>query len=448
MNKEITLESILGPGDRIADRYVLVRELGSGGMGTVFLGEDQKLIREVAVKLLRPNMAAEELTRNRFIREARVTANMDDPGIVKIFDFGQDGDVFYLVMELVKGETLLERLQRENPPPLSVALKILSGITSALVHAHGMNLVHRDLKPENIFLSVGDDELQTKLVDFGLAYIGDRQDMGRVTRDGLVSGTPEYLAPEVARGEEPRLPVDIYALGILAYQLLTGRLPFEGAMGEIISGHLYLSPERPRTLNPAIHSHLDELIMKMLSKVPASRPRAIDLLEHFQAHLNEKPGERSLDHFTKDKEVSGRAGRVLSLDAFSDAPDAKDSMPTLQSASNASLVTEVTHLRIYTMGTFPVAFRHQCQRSAIQCLDFEEDADDNSIVLSAGVPFDRVQELCSRFHVLVVLDPSSEASTSDWLRAGVVDLIPSIDPPMEATQQILDFARSEGLLVT
>src|SRR6185295_5692058 len=228
----------------VIGNYQIVRKLGEGGMGVVYLGQHQLLGRRAAIKVLLPELSARPDIVNRFFNEARAVTSISDPGIVQVFDFGYhtDGSAF-IVMEFLEGEPLDRRLARLYRLPVYEAMRLCLQLASSLAAAHAVHIVHRDLKPENIFLvhdgAVASGE-RTKILDFGIAKLSD-DDSGRVkTITGALMGTPTYMSPEQCRGlADLDHRSDIYALGCVLFHLITGRAPFEGeGTGDIIAAHI------------------------------------------------------------------------------------------------------------------------------------------------------------------------------------------------------------------
>ena len=211
----------------LADRYRLDREVGAGGMATVYLAEDVRHDRRVALKVLRPELAA-VIGAERFLAEIKLTANLQHPHILPLFDSGEaDGYLFY-VMPFIKGETLRDRLNREKQLPVADAVRITTEVASALDYAHRHGVIHRDIKPENILLHDG----QALVADFGIALAASKAGGSRMTETGMSLGTPHYMSPEQAMGErEITARSDVYALGAVLYEMLTGDPPFTGAHG-------------------------------------------------------------------------------------------------------------------------------------------------------------------------------------------------------------------------
>ena len=225
----------------LAGHYAIERELGRGGMATVYLAEDVKHHRRVAVKVLRPELAA-TLGEDRFFREIEVAAQLQHPHILPLLDSGQAEGFLYYVMPYVEGESLRERLAQHGELPVHDAVRILSEVVDALAHAHQHGVVHRDIKPDNILLS-GRHAL---VMDFGVAKaVSEASGRQKLTTAGVALGTPAYMAPEQAAAD-PHLDhrVDIYAVGALGYELLTGRPPFTGLTAqEVLAAHVTQAPE-------------------------------------------------------------------------------------------------------------------------------------------------------------------------------------------------------------
>ncbi|HTP10478.1 MAG TPA: protein kinase, partial [Anaerolineae bacterium] len=241
-------------------QYYIVEAIGHGGMASVFKARQPALDRDVAVKVLLPHQAGTPEFRERFIREAKAIAQLNHPNILPVIDYGQDDDLIYIVMKYVAGGTLADRLKR--PIDLAATTNLIMQIAAALDHAHQRGIVHRDVKPSNVLL---DENEWVQLTDFGLAKIlaGDQV----LTGTGLSMGTPAYLSPEQGQGETIDRHADIYSLGVMLYEMVTGRLPFtaETPMGVIIK-HIYEQPLPPRTLNPSIPEALEAVILKGLAK--------------------------------------------------------------------------------------------------------------------------------------------------------------------------------------
>nr|WP_308801182.1 protein kinase [Streptomyces polyasparticus] len=260
------------PGRIIAGRYELSTLIGQGGMGQVWTAYDQRLDRRVAVKLLRPDKVAgqeaDEL-RRRFVRECRVTAQVDHPGLVTVHDAGSVDDDLYLVMQYVDGSDLADHLAEHDPYPWPWAVAVAVQLCGVLSAVHAVPIVHRDLKPRNVM--VKPDGTLTVL-DLGVASVID-SDTTRLTHTGSPIGSPAYMAPEQAMGGAVGPYTDIYALGVLLHELLSGNVPFAGttALG-VLHRHLYEPPLPVRQLRPETPEALEALVLRMLAKDPQHRP--------------------------------------------------------------------------------------------------------------------------------------------------------------------------------
>jgi eukaryotic-like serine/threonine-protein kinase len=272
----------------LGDRYGVVRELGSGGMATVFLARDLRHGRDVAIKVLRPEVAA-TLGVDRFLREIRIAAGLNHPNILPLFDSGELAGLLYFVMPYVAGESLRGRLRREGRLPVRDVVRILYEICDALAAAHEQGVVHRDLKPENILLS----ERHALLADFGVAKaMSEAMAERSPTTGGVAMGTPHYMAPEQAAAD-PRTDqrADLFALGVIGYEMLTGGRPFQGdTAAEVLSASLTLPPA-PLDADAAIPASLAQVIMRCLEKRARDRwPDATALLEALETVATEVGG--------------------------------------------------------------------------------------------------------------------------------------------------------------
>jgi tRNA A-37 threonylcarbamoyl transferase component Bud32 len=264
--------------------YRLLQLLGTGGMGMVFVAEDVSLKRKVALKVMLPMLAVRESSRRRFVREAQAAAAIQHDHIVTIHQVGEDRGVPFLAMQLLKGESLEERLQREPRPRIAEVLRIGHEIAQGLAAAHDQGLMHRDIKPANIWLE--SDTKRVKILDFGLARAVDAN--AQLTQDGTIVGTPAFMAPEQARNLALDGRCDLFSLGCVLYLMCTGRHPFQG--NDTIAMLLSVAMEQPvapGAIRPDVPAAFSELIMRLLAKDPADRPasalmviQALEAIEH------------------------------------------------------------------------------------------------------------------------------------------------------------------------
>jgi serine/threonine protein kinase len=256
----------------VAGRYRLVRMLGSGGMGTVWLAHDLSLDSECALKLIDDDKAASEEVRIRFEREARAAAQVRGAHVVDIFDHGEHDGVPFIAMEYLDGEDLEDRLRRLGRLDGESTYRVIAQVSRALVRAHSLGIVHRDLKPENIFLVPGDEHEIAKVLDFGIAKHDTYSLRDKATKTGSFLGTPYYVSPEQARGKAIDYRSDLWSLGVIAFQCLTGRPPFESeALGELMGLILYEDLPKPSDKNPELSPALDEWWQRAASRDPEQR---------------------------------------------------------------------------------------------------------------------------------------------------------------------------------
>jgi len=252
--------------------YRVLRQLGRGGMGAVYLAEEEALGRNVAIKVVSEGLSADAQGEARFLREARTLATIEHPHVVRVYSFGENEGVAFLVMEYVEGETLTDTLARRGRLPLDEALRLTGQIVDALEAAWQRRIIHRDIKPSNILL---DSRNQVRVADFGLAKPLDAVSDVQATQSGYLLGTPHYLSPEQAQGEAVDFRSDVYALGIMLFQMLTGERPFEGTTPvAVVAKHLHQPLPSIRSRRPELPESVEALVAWMTAKQAAGRPKS------------------------------------------------------------------------------------------------------------------------------------------------------------------------------
>jgi serine/threonine protein kinase len=265
-------------GKKLGGRYEIISRVGGGGMAVVYKARDLLLNRYVAIKVLSESLSNDSEFIRRFSREAQAAASLSHPNIVNVYDVGRDGYTHYIVMELVEGPTLKQYIQERGPLPVEEAANIAIQICDGLAHAHENQIVHRDIKPHNILLGPNG---RVKVTDFGIARAASSS---TITQTGSVMGSVHYFSPEQARGGVIGEKSDLYSLGIVMYEMLTGRIPFDGDSAiSIALKHLQETPEDPRTFNPNIPDSMVAIISRALEKDPAMRfPSARAMMQEIQ----------------------------------------------------------------------------------------------------------------------------------------------------------------------
>src|SRR2546423_309841 len=260
----------LDAGTVVDGRYSIISRLGSGGMADVYCAQDVQLGRKVALKLLYRRFAEDEQSAERSRREASAAAGLQHPHVVGVYDRGEYDGTYYIAMEYLEGRSLKQIVQEEGPLDPERAIDLVVQILRASRFAHQRGVIHRDIKPHNVIV---DDEGRVKVTDFGIARAG-ASDM---TETGSIMGTAQYLSPEQAQGHSVSAPSDLYSIGVVLYEMLTGRVPFDGESPVTIAlKHVSEAPMPPSQLNPNIPPELEQVVLWSLNKDPADRPANAD----------------------------------------------------------------------------------------------------------------------------------------------------------------------------
>jgi beta-lactam-binding protein with PASTA domain/tRNA A-37 threonylcarbamoyl transferase component Bud32 len=283
-------------------RYRIVRKLGSGGMANVYLAEDEELGRRVAIKILNERYANDDLFIERFRREAKSAAALSHPNIVSVYDRGEAEGTYYIAMEVIEGRSLKELIMTRGPLPIGQALAYTHEILEALRFAHRHGIIHRDIKPHNILIGE-----RLKVTDFGIARAGASQ----MTEAGSIMGTAQYLSPEQARGAPVTASSDLYSVGIVLYEMLTGKVPFSGDSAiEIAMKHLNDAPKPPSKIRPEIPEELDQVVLRALAKNPEDRYQTA---EEFSEDLHRVEAGLPLAPETADAATALLTGAAIGL---------------------------------------------------------------------------------------------------------------------------------------
>ena len=295
-------------GQKINDRYEIIKSIGEGGMANVYLGHDTILDRNVAIKVLRGDLANDEKFVRRFQREALSASSLAHPNIVEMYDVGEDDGTYYIVMEYVDGKTLKQLLKKRGTLTLSEAIDIMSQLTDGMAHAHDSYIIHRDLKPQNIMIK---DDGQIKITDFGIAMALNST---QLTQTNSVMGSVHYLPPEQASGKGSTIKSDIYSMGIIFYELLTGSLPFRGDNAvEIALKHMREPLPSVREDNPSIPQSIENIIKRATAKNPKNRyDSARSMHEDLLTALNdERMDEKPYEYKYPENDNDGKKNRKL-----------------------------------------------------------------------------------------------------------------------------------------
>lgn len=280
---------MLSKGQKINDRYEIIKSIGEGGMANVYLAKDTILDRQVAVKVLRGDLSSDEKFIRRFQREALSVSNLSHPNIVEVYDVGEEDGQYYIVMEYIEGKTLKQLLYKRGALTLPEVIDIMTQLTDGLAHAHEAYIIHRDIKPQNIMI---EDNGTIKITDFGIAMAVNAT---QFTQTNSVMGTVHYLPPEQANGKSATVKSDIYSLGILMYELLTGSVPFKGDNAvEIALKHMKEKLPSIRKQNPLIPQSVENIVIKACAKNPRNRYDTVKEMHDDIVSAMEKENEKKI----------------------------------------------------------------------------------------------------------------------------------------------------------
>ena len=280
---------MLSRGQKINDRYEIIKTIGEGGMANVYLANDSILERNVAIKVLRGDLSNDEKFIRRFKREALSVSNLSHPNIVEVYDVGEEEGNYYIVMEYIEGKTLKQLLQKRGALTLTEVIDIMSQLSDGLSHAHEAYIIHRDIKPQNIMIQ---DNGLIKITDFGIAMALNST---QLTQTNSVMGSVHYLPPEQANGKGSTIKSDIYSLGILMYELLTGVVPFKGDNAvEIALKHMKEKVPSIRKQNPTIPQSIENIVLKATAKNPKNRYDSVREMHTDLQTAMEKDNEKRL----------------------------------------------------------------------------------------------------------------------------------------------------------
>jgi serine/threonine-protein kinase len=287
-------------GQRLFGDYTITRKLGEGGMGAVYLAQQDVIKQEIAVKVLHTRAASSHEIIERFNREARVISLLSHPNIIRVFIFGRtEAGLMYMAMEYVKGTSLREHVQAHGMPDELTSIKIIKQMCSALAEAHDLSIVHRDLKPDNVLLTDFRGEKNfVKILDFGIAKITDTQaEEKQLTQAGIVYGTPEYLSPEQAQAKTLDHRTDLYSLGVMLYEMIAGQVPFQAASAvQILTAHVFNEPPKPSEMSSKpVSPTMENIILKAMAKDPDARfQSALEMFRALEMREREILQERKL----------------------------------------------------------------------------------------------------------------------------------------------------------
>ena len=427
-------------GRRVGDRFVLEELLGTGGMASIYRGRDERLGKTVAIKLLKRALLEDPVLSERFRREGMSLAKLRHPGIVTVLDFGELEGELYTVLELVHGSTLEKLLGETARGTTTAGLSVLRAapifdqLLAALELCHAYDIIHRDLKPSNIMISTLGDVDHVTIIDFGLAHVFGVE-IDKLTETGTVQGTPHYMAPEQCRGEEVVPATDIYSTGVLFYEVLAGKTPFQAKdAATFMAQHLFVDPQPLDQIAPHVSAGVAAAIHTALAKQPQDRPSARELREALAAAFKgTDPETRASAAASLRKQTAGLSRNERSIgSAAVPGAGAEGGAVILWMAEGARASSLRSSLGIAGLATSlwskdePPMNLVGAPRGAI------------AIVVSARDGSDRIRQLreAHRQLAIVVVDVGSPEETHASIRAGASDMLLSAAPDAELAPKL------------
>lgn len=398
-------------------------------MGQVYRATQTNLRRQVALKVLSAELPDADAGRRRFLREARVASALRHHNAVEIYDVGLDGSVAYIAMELIRGAVLRDVIEDEGLLDVPLSVDVGIQVADLLMAAHSLPLVHRDLKPENIFVEYDrDGARRVRVVDFGLAFIEGDDESGRLTREGLVVGTPAFLSPEQAQGGHVGPPSDVYSLACVLYEMLSGQLVFSGSQMNILTQHIYVAPVslRERAPEAGIPADLDELLMRMLSKNPAERPTAEQVVNQLRGVEGTLAGQRHRGR--PDRLLQSRNSRMISMPG--------EAVPQLDPAAVASASADGEAVRVAVLGQFDDTLWFGMATNGLHPTRIEADApvdaSAHDVALVDVAQLSTITSLVRHGVPVVAISPASRVELlAELVRLGVSEVL---SPPLKVDE--------------
>ena len=424
-------------GTIIAGKYRIVDKIGSGGMGTVYRARHLTLDRDVAVKILHGEYTRNADHRARFEREAKVAAQLDHENAISIFDFGYEDDLLYLVMEILQGSPLLRLYGKGKPfKPQKTALKLAWQVADVLVEAHHIGLVHRDLKPENIMVESRSDGSQRAIVvDFGLAFLQQDENLSRMTREGVVSGTPAFISPEQARGLLDISPAaDVYSFGCVLHEVFTGYPVFRGTeVIDLLNKHLFVPPESPMQQYPNAHvpAALDDLILAMLEKDPADRPSILKVRD-WLGQLAELKSPR--DRGRPERFLHDRTERAVTE---SGVPQRKRKTKQYNASTESGRLPTSNSIVVGVVGDIEHPWRISLSAAGFQPVQIEEaEASTYPIVFYPTDDSETIKTIAGETTLIIASEISDVGQVTELLKAGAYDVVKRPIDPADLVKKI------------